>query len=184
MKNYQIISAVALAFMLAFTGCTKEEEPNHFRYTVNDYPLFQGFIHNYGMPEGATGFNFDVTLFSEGVSYNRDLHEFRGKGHVLFFQFYSSSATELANGMYQLNSGKTPSTLDVANFGMHMDFENETGTIVTGVSGSVKVSGSATSREFDFEFITGTGEMITGHFNRTLPVYDMRDLRKQSRTGF
>lgn len=178
MKKYQIISISVLVFVLAFTGCTKEEEPNHFRYTVNDYPLFQGFIHDYGMPEGATGYNFDVTLFSEGVSYNRDLHEFRGQGHVLFFQFYSSSATELANGTYQFAAGKSPLTLDLANFGMQMNFENETGTIVTGASGSVQVSGKANERVFDFEFLTGTGEKITGHFNRTLPVYDMRDARK------
>src|SRR5690606_11034867 len=168
--------STAIALLLAafvFTACTKEEEPDHFRYTVNDYPLEQGFIHNYGMPEGGSGYNFDVTLYSSGVSYNRDRHEFQGVGHVVFFQMFSTSATELAKGTYQFNTDETPGaplTFNVANFGMEVDFTKETGTIVSAVSGIVKVSGSGFYRTFDFDCMTGTGEKVTGHFNGYVPA--------------
>lgn len=177
-RNY--LSAVAI-LLLVFTGCTKEEEPDHFRYTVNDYPLEQGFIHNFGMQEGASGYNFDVTIHSQGISYNRDRHEFQGTGHVVFFQMFSSSATELAKGTYQFNNGETsgaPSTFNVANFGMQVNFSEETGTIVSAVSGTVKVSGTGEYRTFDFDCVTATGEKVSGHFNGYIPVFDMRDLQK------
>lgn len=80
MKKNSILTIVALVAAVLITGCSKPEEPNIFVYTVNEYPLFQGFIHNYGMPDGATGYNFDVTIHSSGVSYNRYLHEFQGLG--------------------------------------------------------------------------------------------------------
>jgi hypothetical protein len=177
-RNY--LSAVAI-LLLVFTGCTKEEEPDHFRYTVNDYPLQQGFIHNYGMPEGGYGYNFDVTLYSSGVSYNRDRHEFQGSGNVVFFQMFSSSATELSPGTYQFSTDEAagaPSTFNVANFGMNVNFSDETGTIVSSVSGTVKVSGTGEYRTFDFDCMTGTGEKVTGHFNGYVPAYDMRETKK------
>lgn len=179
-KNHLTAVAILLA-LFGFTGCTKEEEPDHFRYTVNDYPLEQGFIHNYGMPEGASGYNFDVTIHSQGVSYNRDRHEFQGTGHVVFFQMFSSSATELAKGTYKFNNGETagaPSTFNAANFGMQVNFSEETGTIVSAVSGTVMVSGTGEYRTFDFDCITATGEKITGHFKGYIPVFDMRDAKK------
>lgn len=178
MKKDIILTALVLAAALILAGCSKQEEPDRFVYTVNEYPLQQGFIHNYGMSEGATGYNFDVTIFSSGVSYNRDRHEFLGTGHVVFFEMFSSSATELSEGTYQFSAEKNPKTFDKANFGMNMNFENETGTIVNVVSGVIKVSGSVENRVFDFECMTGTGEKVTGHFSGWLQVYDMRGGRK------
>lgn len=181
MKPFKILATVLLTGTLIFTGCSKPEEPDHFRYTVNDYPLQQGFIHNYGMPEGATGYNFDVTIHSSGVSYNRDRHEFQGTGNLVFFQMYSSSATELAKGTYQFSTVETPgapSTFNVANFGMNVNFSEETGTLINAVSGVVKVSGTTEYRTFDFECMTTTGEKVTGHYNGYIPAYDMRDIRK------
>ncbi|MDX9903881.1 MAG: hypothetical protein RB288_07375 [Bacteroidales bacterium] len=180
MKKLKILAIALLAGFLSFTGCTEVEEPDHFRYTVNDYPLQQGFIHNYGMPEGGTGYNFDVTLFSSGISYNRDRHEFQGSGHVVYFQMYSSSATELANGTYQFSSAgdKAPATFDTGNFGMNVNFTDDTGTIVNAVSGVVKVSGSVSEPVFNFSCQTATGEKISGHFSGYAPIYDMRGARK------
>ncbi len=177
MKKNAILTIIVLAATLIIAGCTKPEEPDQFVYTVNEYPLEQGFIHNYGMPDGATGYNFDVTIHSSGVSYDRYRHEFLGKGHVVFFQMYSSSATELAGGTYRFVQGgnKEPATFDIANFGMNIDFTEETGTIVSAVSGVVKVSGSGDKRVFDFECLTSTGEKITGHFSGWIPAFDMRD---------
>jgi|LAHR01.1.fsa_nt_gb hypothetical protein len=181
MKISQLAALVILSAAMMISGCTREEEPDHFRYTVNDYPLYQGFIHNYGMPEGASGYNFDVTIHSAGVSYNRDRHEFQGTGHLVFFQMFSSSATELAAGLYQFSADDTPgdpSTFNVANFGMDINFSEDTGTLVSAVSGVVKVSGTGDYRTFDFDCLTGTGEKITGHYYGFVPAYDMRDARK------
>lgn len=142
MKQFKVFAAIVLmASLFGISGCSKPEEPNHFRYTVNDYPLDQGFIHNYGLAEDATGYNFDVTLYSNGISYDRERHEFNGTGNVGFFQLYSSSATELTAGTYQFTAeGKEPLTFDAANFGMTVNFAEQTGTIVNAVSGIVKVS--------------------------------------------
>jgi len=181
MRSSQSATVALFLAAVVFSGCTKVEEPDHFRYTVNDYPLYQGFIHNYGMPEGATGYNFDVTIYSSGVSYNRDRHEFQGTGHILFFQMFSSSATELAEGTYQFSvegTHGTPSTFNVANFGVDIDFSNDTGTFISAISGVVKVSGTGEYRTFDFTCMTGTGEKITGHYNGYIPAYDMRFEKK------
>ena len=181
MKPYEILVTVLLTIVLTLSGCNKPEEPDQFRYTVNEYLLQQGFIHNYGMPEGAGGYNFDVTIHSMGVSYNRDRHEFQGTGHLVFFQMFSSSATELASGTYQFSTGETdgaPLTFNVANFGMNVDFSEDTGVLVTAVSGVVKVSGTGEYRTFDFVCMTTTGEKVTGHYSGYIPAYNMMDVRK------
>jgi hypothetical protein len=180
MNRIAIMSFVLLGAAFIFSGCSKPEKPDSFVYTVNEYPLDQGFIHNYGMPEGATGYNFDVTIYSQGVTYIRDRHEFLGTGHLVYFQMFSSSATELSAGTYQFSTADagSPLTFNVANFGMSVDFTNETGTIVSAVSGTVRVSGSGDHRTFDFECMTATGEKITGHFSGWIPAYDMRGSRK------
>lgn len=180
MKQSRVFAAILLlGSIIGTSGCSKPEEPNHFRYTVNDYPLDQGFIHNFGLAEDATGYNFDVTLYSNGVSYNRDKHEFSGTGNVVFFQLYSSSATELAAGTYQFTTeSKAPSTFNVANFGMTVNFTEQTGTIVNAVSGIVKVSIERDSYVLDFECLTATGEKVTGHWNRSLTTHDMREAKK------
>lgn len=181
MKSLKYFATVLITGTLIFTGCSKPEEPDQFRYTVNEYPLQQGFIHNYGIQEGATGYNFDVTIHSSGISYNRDRHEFQGTGHIVFFQMFSSSATELASGTYQFSVGETagtPLTFNVANFGMEVSFAEDTGTLVTAVSGVIKVSGTGEYRTIDFECMTTTGEKVTGHFNGFIPAYDMRNARK------
>lgn len=180
MTRNLIMMSVLLTAAIILTGCSKPEKPDSFIYTVNEYPLYQGFIHNYGMPEGATGYNFDATIHSQGVSYIRERHEFVGVGHVVFFQMFSSSAAELSEGTYLFNTADAgaPFTFNVANFGMNVDFSNDIGTIVTAVSGSVKVSGTGDNRTFEFECMTGSGEKITGHFNGWIPEFDMRDSRK------
>ena len=68
MNRIAIMSTILLGTALIFSGCSKPEKPDSFIYTVNEYPLDQGFIHNYGMPEGAAGYNFDVTIHSQGVT--------------------------------------------------------------------------------------------------------------------
>lgn len=181
MKSNEILATILLTGILILSGCSKPEEPDQFRYTINDYPLQQGFIHNYGMPEGAAGYHFDVTIHSIGVSYNRDRHEFQGMGHLVFFQMFSSSATELASGTYQFSSGETagaPLTFNLANFGMNVDFSEDTGILVNAVSGVVKVSGTGEYRTFDFDCMTTTGEKVTGHYSGYMPAYNMKDIRK------
>ena len=94
---------------------------------------------------------------------------------------FSSSATELSPGTYQFSTDEAagvPSTFNVANFGMNVNFSDETGTIVSSVSGTVKVSGTGEYRTFDFDCMTGTGEKVTGHFNGYVPAYDMRETKK------
>lgn len=177
MKPFEILTTVLLTGTMTFTGCSRQEEPDHFRYTVNDYPLQQGFMNDYGMTQGTTGYNFDVIIHSPGVSYNHDRHEFQGTGHVVYFQMFSSSATELANGTYQFSTGKAsgaPSTFNVANFGMNVNFTEDTGTIVSGVSGVVKVSGAGDYRTIDFDCMTTTGENVAGHFNGYIPAYKVQ----------
>lgn len=181
MRRNQFSAYALLLTVMVFTGCTKEEEPDQFRYTVNEYPLQQGFIHNYGLQEGATGYNFDVTIHSPGISYNRDRHEFQGTGHLVFFQMFSSSATELASGTYQFSTAETagaPLTFNIANFGMGINFSDDTGTLVTAVAGVIKVSGSGEYRTIDFNCTTTTGEKVTGHYSGFIPAYDMRSVIK------
>jgi hypothetical protein len=61
---------------------------------------------------------------------------------------------------------------------MEVNFTDETGTIVSAVSGIIKVSGTGDYRTFDFDCMTATGEKVTGHFNGYVPAYDMRDAKK------
>jgi len=146
------ISLLLIALTLAVSSCKKDEKKtdlgNHFTYDGTNYPLSAGILEYYGQG-GGNGFNYDVTLFSSGVTWNSNDKLLQGSGNLVIFELYSSSSTEFAAGDYSFDplAHENQSTFSTGIFGIDFSVDEFTGTMVPVGSGLVNVKKSGTDYE-------------------------------------
>lgn len=169
------------AFVLPvfFAACSKDDDDdkkNHFKYDGNTYEMTSGVILNWGQWFDEEGYAFDLYLFSEGIQYN-GIWDITGTGHGIFFELFSPSENELAAGTYNYDSNDTgePFTFYDADFVIDYDIENETGTEIIIVGGSIKVEKSGSTYTITIEAVAEGGKPVTGYYKGTIPVEDMTD---------
>ena len=162
-----------LIIPLLFQACNKDEEEvvqkNHILYNDAEYSLDDGFFQFFGkLDPGATGFNFDVYLYSSGLSF--DNNQFSGTGNMIFFEMFSAVSSELATGTYTFDANETgnANTFDDGFFIINFDVVNETGTLVDISGGTVKVTKTDTTFEFVIDCTTTNGKTLTGFFKGIL----------------
>lgn len=170
-KEFIAITVLVLSLL---NGCTgNDDRVNGFNYLAVNYPLDGGVIQYYGMPEGGSAYNFDITLFSSGITYNSNSGTFDGKGHIVYFELFSQSPGELVSGTYTFDSSGAGShtTVTKGNFGMNVNFINDTGVILHVVSGSVTVERDGFEYNIGFSCGTDDDETITGSYRGFLTRY-------------
>ena len=175
MKSLTSYLLLAL-FVLSFASCEKEEpESNHFEYELIKYEIDEGMIESYGkLNPDATGYNFDVTLYSTGIVFNPGDGSFTGSGNIVILEMFSESKDELKAGTYTFDNlgSMDPYTFDIGRFGLFVNMDEQTGTIILANSGTIKVSQSGDSWTFDFNCSTSADNTITGSFTGELDFYD------------
>ncbi len=172
MKRFSILfTFLVLPFL--FPSCNKDdEEPvlkNHILYNDAEYILDNGFFQFFGkLDPGATGFNYDVYLFSSGLTFNDG--KFSGSGNMIFFEMFSAISSELATGTYTFDANETgnANTFDDGFFIINFDVDNQTGTQVIINGGTVKVTKTDTTFEFVIDCTTVEGKALTGYFKGIL----------------
>jgi hypothetical protein len=169
------LGILAFSIMLLCSGCKKDNKDNgpenYFKYNGKTYSLADGFLEYYGLWSG-TGYNFDVNLYSSGITY--DGEDFQGTGNAVYLEMYSSSSASLASGTYTYDesSSEDPLTFDEGMFGMKINMSDGSGTVTAVGSGTVKVSKSGEAYEFTFSCKNSNNQTISGYFKGTLDYYD------------
>lgn len=163
---------VSLLF-LSLWGCSKDtvDLQNQFTYDGSDYPLSVGILENYG---SASNVHYlDLTLYSSGISFNPVDEIAEGTGNVVYLEMYSSSSS-LATGTYTFDSGFTGSagTFDMGMFGISLNMETFSGTVVYISSGTVTVAKSGSTYEITINCKTSDNKTIGGYFKGSLTYYD------------
>lgn len=157
-------------------SCEKEEPVhNAFEYELIKYEIDEGMIEAYGkLSPDVSGYNFDVTLFSTGIVFDPLAEEFSGLGNIVILQMYSESPDGLVSGTYNydLSGEMDPLTFDIGRFGLFVNMDEQSGTIILANSGTVKVSKSGDDWTFVFDCMTMSNKSITGTFTGNLDSYN------------
>jgi hypothetical protein len=172
-----ILSLLVITVIFALTSCKKDDKStkqgDYFTYDSKDYELSSGIIEYYGAGSG-NGYNFDVTLYSSGISWNTTDMLLEGTGNLATFEMYSSSSSDLANGNYTFDSQniENQGTFSTGIFGLEFNVTNFTGTIVSISSGTVTVQKTDSNYELTINCKTTDNKTIEGHFNGPLTLID------------
>ena len=176
MRKY--ISCLVLSMLLVsmMVSC-KKEDPVHnaFEYELIKYEIDEGMIEVYGkLSPDASGYNLDVTLYSTGIVFDPIAEEFSGLGNIIILQKYSESSDELVSGTYNfdLSGNMDPFTFDIGRFGLFVNMDEQSGTIILANSGTIKVSKSDDNWTFVFDCMTMANKSITGTFTGNLDSYN------------
>ncbi len=182
-KVKTLLLMAAFVLPIFFAACSKDDDDkkNHFKYDDKTYEMTSGVILNFGQWFDEEGYNFDLYLFSEGIQYN-GIWDITGTGHGIFFEFYSPNENELAAGTYNYDAEDSgdPFTFHYADFVIDWDIENETGTEVDIVGGSVKVEKSGSTYTITIDAVAQGGKPVTGYYKGTIPVEDLTDIDKKT----
>lgn len=181
MKYNRILTVLFICATVGFTGCTKDKEKgNYFTYAGTEYQLIAGTMQYYGQLTDGAGYNFDISLFSSGVTFDLNTADLGGTGHAVYFEMFSSSDSGVSEGEYQFDflATESPLTFDEGYFGINLNFDTHTGAVIYITSGKVTVSKSGLGYDLTFDCQSIDGEPVSGHFKGILPNYDMTSLKK------
>lgn len=181
-RNQLFIPAVLFAMTIAIIGCKEDEkvEPvakkNFLAYDANEYLLASGMLAYYGDPDAKLGtYNFDIMLFSSGITYNATNDELSGQGDLIVLELFSSSETQLVPGTYVFDStgSYAANSFDFGFFAVNFAFLTQTGQIEKDITGgNVIVGKSGDQYEVTIDVIADDGKKVTGYYKGSLQYVD------------
>lgn len=186
-KNLFLIATVALVLSISFSGCKKDDDDdvkvkkNHLMYENVEYAMSHGFLDYWG-PDGSS-YNFDITLFSSGISYDTVAEMVTGTGHYLWLQLWSSSASDLLPGTYTYDTTASSliNTFDEGMFAVNLNTATLQSDLELEISGgSVTVAKTGSTYELTIDLTATNGKKITGYYKGTLRYFD--ESKKKSKT--
>lgn len=165
-----------------FVSCTTDEDTNTTgdnKITVDgkSYDLSKGSLENYGVSYmDSSIYNFDVLLYS-GFTYDMANEEYNGTGNYIYFEMYSSSATELVAGNYTYNaSSYGANTFDDGYFEINYNTSTETNELGDELtSGTVNVKKTGSEYEISFDGTAKSGKKVTAYYKGSLFYLDYSD---------
>jgi|GEM_PF-2424687 len=146
-------------------------DKNNFTYNSTNFEINNAYLEDYGN-YGTQGTNFDLFLFTDGVTYDGNNNQFTGNGNGLYFEMFSSSSTGLATGTYTFDVDESgdPNTFDLGYIFIDYDFDGLVGTLVSITAGTVTVTRNEASYDFTFTLTTTAGNQISGNYSGTAPI--------------
>lgn len=164
MKNFKLALLLLLISFIAFNSCEKDSKPkNHFKYDGKTYLLDKGFIEEWGS-NGNGSYDFDVYLASSSINYSAVDEEFSGVGHAVYLDLNTSSEYGLVNGTYTYSSERNVFTFVDSGVAIDADFDNETGTFLDMVGGTIDITITNGEVLIEFDLTTTANKTITGRF--------------------
>lgn len=118
------ILIASLSVLLISAACSKEEEkpeprfPQELIIDGERFPMEAGFIMHF--PDAnASPYSQEMVLYTEGISIDYDSTGFpsgvKGHGYFLAFEAWSSDSLGLAEGVYRLDTARSPFSLGLSS---------------------------------------------------------------------
>ncbi len=181
MKIDKKVLTIILLSLIFFTGCKKDKKEssfnNYFKYDGEIYRIDQGFLENYGSLNAGESYKLSLTLTSDGltpIENNGDLIGITGNGHIIHFEMFSGSGTQLTDGTYQydfssqnagsFDDGWISINYDASQNEAEIDQDIEEGTVIITKTGDIyEITVSCTDED---------NKSVTGYFKGTLKYYN------------
>ncbi len=171
--------------IILFSCDNKDDEEgiaqkNHFKIGEIEYELSKGTCENYGQMEDLewryVGYNLDLILFSSGFAIKKDSDgemTFSGSGHMIYFEMFSSKATEFDSRDYSFSTSEPHpiGTFDYGDFSLsYTEYNDENWVEIK--SGKVSISKTGAEYSISINCISENGETVTGFFKGPLQYFD------------
>ncbi len=146
---------------------------NYFSYDGNTYSLANGFMVEWGQYFGE-GYEFEVLLFSEGIQFIEE-EGFTGTGNAVLFDLASPDQDGPAAGTYTFDDDDEdpsgdPFTFFWADIILNFDIEEETGTLIGIVEGTIEVEINGSNYSLSLDLVAEDDKPVTGHFSGQLKM--------------
>lgn len=182
-NNFLFKGIAALVFTtLIFASASKKDEIlDVIRFDGMKYGIAGGILENFGMAnESPVSYNFDLTLYSDGIEYFEENNDFTGSGTLLYFKMFSSNEDDLAPGTYIYDPDSyAANTFDWGVIIVDISFDGPTDIVqnksakIAGesiVDGTVKVSKSKSVYTLTITATTDSDKQIKATYEGPLPM--------------
>lgn len=180
-----------LATSISFVSCDKDDDDDdkkksQFTYENTEYDLDEGSLTYYGVwgtDSVDEGYNFDIFLFSSGISFESDSTGYIGVGNFIYFEMFSSSTTELVEGTYNFDADATyaPNTFDMGDFAINFNMDTFTGDLQESIAGgTVNIEKDGSDYKITVECTDSSDKTITGYFEGALTYEDQSNKKSSS----
>lgn len=169
----KILKSVLLLAIVFQMSCGKDDEGPSIKNEV----VFDGI--SYEMSAGALteytdvvndSRDYDLTLFSSGISLGVGDSELSGKGDLIYLDLNSASITSFQEGTFTWSEQRGPNKIVDAEFLIDYDIETEGGTEHEINGGMVKVEVSGTEYTVTFTLTTTDNKVVTGYYKGIVPL--------------
>lgn len=189
MKIERKILTITLLSLIIFAGCKKESKvntsDNYIKYNNQTYQIDKGVIENWGKGDFDEGYNIDLTLFSDGltpVEIGGMITSASGNGHVIYFEMFTNSSTQLDNGTYDYDWSYEAGTFDYGWILINYNGDLDDAEIDQDIEdGTVTINKSGDTYEITINCTDEDGKSVTGYYKGTLKYYDY-DYKKSTKT--
>ncbi len=145
---------------------------NEIVYDNQRYPLTKCFALNYGLESNFTE-QIDIYLTSDNIYHGN--YYIQGTGNAIYLWLYSSIFTEdiLSSGNYIFSSSEEAFTIKYAKLYLNYNFDNETGTKLYAVSGTLLVTNDYNGETtFEVTLLLENGKTVKAYFKGIVQEFD------------
>lgn len=174
MKFQNIVLLLLIVPFLIISSCKKEEDNNvnGNEVSVNgeSFNLEKGHIISFGGNDDGS-FDFDVYLFSSGISFSDEEDNLVGLGDWLYLDLNTSSPNGLVSGTYTYSvEGGALTFLEGSILAINVDLDGNAnmGTFYQIAGGTVDISVEDDETSFDFNLVDSDNNTIAGQFSGVL----------------
>lgn len=176
----KFILVFIVTFSLVFNySCSKDNDDDssnnsssisgHFTHSQSTYNLDNAVISNFYGVEAPIWIQLEVG--GGGAALDPSLQTIVGTGNGLEISFYTDDTTGIPSGVYDFKTLASLNECDDAVFYLNHNFLTGGGSFLIVESGNVTVQRDGEHYNFNFNFITNTGETVTGDLSGNIPFY-------------
>jgi hypothetical protein len=170
MKNKSLLKVLFLLSIVLFSHCKKDSQENYFIYDGKTYTIAGGVLGS-GSHTMSDAYNYSLTLYSSGLTYNSTTDMVSGSGELMSF-LVSSYTSDFQSSTYNYNS--TSNVYEPGTYSgcwLKHNFITTTNSstnieLYTGSLGIVKTGSSVYSISINIK--TRDGKPITGYYKGPL----------------
>jgi len=163
MKNFKVV-AVALVMSIAAISCSDDDSDsavvvnNVMELAGQQYDIDSALLESYGENEDGS-YDWDVSFYTEGFSYDSETGEFVGTGAALLLDLNTNSAGGLVPGIYTYSPERAEFKWVFAASGTNIDTANDSGDFIYSYSqGTVTITGTDDDQTITVDLSTEDGE--------------------------
>lgn len=176
-----------LCAFVCFTACSSDDNSsksakNHFTYKGKTYELKAGIIEKDGTDwsdDGSMEYYITLATTKINVDSNNEVYPTEYIFSLIDFNLFSKNSNQPKTGSYNYNEEYSIDfTFDNGGVGLDVNWEDDDDmdeVYLDITSGNVELHKSGSTYKMDFDFRTNTGEVVKGHYEGNLILYEYED---------